>query len=395
MLRKITIWMTALAMLICMIPAALADGAVEGTYVLKVDAGQTAANSMHNGLLHEHPCETVNTLTLRKDGSYTWQKVLASTEEDGQIYCEYTFEGTYEPGKPAKLKLNPAEKCTFSESYGSLNGVSLTTSIQDCSGDETTNPECLEYFNTCYIVWSGNTGSKVKLDSEGHTFEMKDHNDEWSYAWKGEKEPKIARYVAESYEMRPLGEIVYYGASNFKLWSNMERDMAPYAVQNHGVGGSIDLELIEFADVLLYPFQPSVVFIQTGSNDYIGDATLEECLANKERMYNLFAENLPDAKFMIMAGLPLPNRSEYWELTQQVNRWIADYCAEHENFYFVDGTDSMLTDSGDASMQTGDGRYFNPAIFNSDGIHLTQEGHDLWTVYMLDALKEAGFPAEK
>lgn len=74
--------------------------------------------------------------------------------------------------------------------------------------------------------------------------------------------------------------------------------------------------------------------------------------------------------------------------------YIADYCAEHENFYFVDGTDSMLTDSGDAAMQTGDGRYFNPAIFKSDGIHLTQEGHDLWTPYMTAALAEAGFPAK-
>ena len=74
--------------------------------------------------------------------------------------------------------------------------------------------------------------------------------------------------------------------------------------------------------------------------------------------------------------------------------YIADYCAEHENFYFVDGTDSMLTDSGDAAMQTGDGRYFNPAIFKSDGIHLTQEDHDLWTPYMTAALAEAGFPAK-
>lgn len=394
MLRKVSIWMAALAMLICMVPMAMAAGEVEGVYVLKVDAEMTAANSMHGGLLHEYPCETVNTLTLRKDGSYTWQKVLTSIDETAQVRCEYTFEGTYEPGNPSKLKLNPAEKCSFFESYGDFIGASPIGSIQDRSGDETTNPECLEYFNTCYIVWSGNTGAKVKLDSKKHSFEMKDHNDEWSYIWSGDMEPRIARYVAETYEMRPLGEIVYYGASNFRLWLNMEEDMAPYAVQNHGVGGSIDLELIEFADVLLYPFQPSVVFIQTGSNDYTGNATLEECLANKERMYALFAENLPDTKFMIMAGLPLPKRSQYWELTQQVNNWIADYCAEHENFYFVDGTDSMLTDSGDAAMQTGDGRYFNPAIFKSDGIHLTQEGHDLWTPYMTAALAEAGFPSK-
>ena len=56
----------------------------------------------------------------------------------------------------------------------------------------------------------------------------------------------------------------------------------------------------------------------------------------------------------------------------------------------MDGTDSILTDSGKDSMATGDGRCFNPAIFKADGSHLTQEGHDLWTPYMINQLKEAG-----
>lgn len=208
--------------------------------------------------------------------------------------------------------------------------------------------------------------------------------------WAGEYEYAVARFVAQRYEMRPLGEIVYYGASNFAMWDNMEQDMMPYAVQNHGVGGSIDLELIEHADVLLYPFHPRAVFIQTGSNDYTQGATMEECFANKEKMYGLFAEKLPNTKFFFMAGLPLPNRSEYWNMTQEVNAWIKEYCENHENFYFVDGTDSILTDHGEESMATGDGRYFNPDIFLQDGIHLTQEGHDLWTPYMIEALQNAG-----
>lgn len=59
--------------------------------------------------------------------------------------------------------------------------------------------------------------------------------------------------------------------------------------------------------------------------------------------------------------------------------------------HFIDATDVMLTDSGDESMATGDGRYFNPDIFISDGIHLTQEGHDLWTPLMIAKLQELGF----
>ena len=197
-----------------------------------------------------------------------------------------------------------------------------------------------------------------------------------------ENEPRIVKWIAQQYEMRPLGEIVFYGASNFRLWANMETDMQPYAVQNHGIGGSNDIELMEFADQLLFPFEPSVVFIQTGSNDYTGGATMEECFANKEKMYAMFQETLPDAKIIVMAGLPLPGRMEYWDLTVEVNNFLKDYCEAHENMYFVDGTDGILTSEGPEELATGDGRYFNPDIFISDQIHLTQEGHDIWTPYM-------------
>ncbi len=65
-------------------------------------------------------------------------------------------------------------------------------------------------------------------------------------------------------------EIVFYGASNFRLWKKMENDLAGYKVQNHGFGGSTDKNLVRYADRLLYPYAPQIVFFQTGSNDYVG-----------------------------------------------------------------------------------------------------------------------------
>ena len=387
--RTLFLLLLALALL-AVVPAAMADDTCyEGTFVLEVSAEETAQNSMHGGLLTAYPCTTVNTLTLTMDGTYTWTKEVRSEEAYGLEWV-YTFTGTYAPGKANKLELNPAEHCVYSENYGTLEGASEVVEIANRAGDDTTDPLCLEYFGSCYVVWGSNNAAKVALDLDGMTFTMKDHNDQWGVAWKDENEERIAVYLAQTDEMQGKGGIIFYGASNFRLWKNMQTDMAPYTVMNHGVGGSVDTELMEFAPTLLYPFEPRAVFIQTGSNDYTGGATLEECLANKEKLFGLFAENLPNTQFIIMAGLPLPSRAEYWDLTVQVNNFLAEYCATHENFTFVDGTDAILTDHGDESMATGDGRYFNPEIFNSDGIHLTQEGHDLWTPYMLNALEELG-----
>lgn len=168
------------------------------------------------------------------------------------------------------------------------------------------------------------------------------------------------------------GEIVFYGASNFRLWTEMENDLSEYKVQNHGFGGSTDKDLVERADTLLYPYAPAVVFFQTGSNDYVSlDGTDEEkvevCMEYKRFMFESFHERLPDAKFVVMSGLLLPGRSQYTALTQKINDAIEELCAEYDYITFVD-----------AEEMTFDGSAYRSELFIKDGIHLNHEGQLIW-----------------
>ena len=168
------------------------------------------------------------------------------------------------------------------------------------------------------------------------------------------------------------GEIVFYGASNFRLWTEMENDLSEYKVQNHGFGGSTDKDLVERADTLLYPYVPAVVFFQTGSNDYVSlDGTDEEkvevCMAYKKFMFETFHEKLPEAKFVVMSGLLLPGRSQYTALTQKINDALEKLCAEYDYMTFVD-----------AEEMTFDGSAYRSELFIRDGIHLNHEGQLLW-----------------
>lgn len=168
------------------------------------------------------------------------------------------------------------------------------------------------------------------------------------------------------------GEIVFYGASNFRLWTEMEEDMPQYKVQNHGFGGSTDKDLVERADTLLYPYEPAVVFFQTGSNDYVSMTGTDEekvaaCIGYKRFMFETFHGKLPDAKFVVMSGLLLPGRSRYTELTREVNAALKQLCEEYDYMTFVD-----------AEELTYDGQNYAEELFVSDGIHLNHEGRLLW-----------------
>lgn len=130
---------------------------------------------------------------------------------------------------------------------------------------------------------------------------------------------------------------------------------------------------MERADVLLYPYEPQIVFFQTGSNDYVSlKGTNEEkvalCIANKKRMFETFREQLPDAHFVVMSGLLLPGRSQYTVLTKMVNDELQKYCEEHSQYMtFVD-----------AESMTFDGNTYQTDLFISDGIHLNRDGQMIW-----------------
>ena len=186
--------------------------------------------------------------------------------------------------------------------------------------------------------------------------------------YEGEVSAIEKRYAAAERQH----EIIFYGASNFRLWKEMENDLSGYKVQNHGFGGSTDKMLVEYADRILIPYQPDIVFFQTGSNDYVGLSGTDEekvatCMEYKRKMFAQFHEQLPDAKFVVMSGLLLPGRSEYTGLTQMINRELEQLCARTDYLWFVDASD-----------MTWDGETYRNDLFEKDGIHLNHAGQLQW-----------------
>lgn len=188
------------------------------------------------------------------------------------------------------------------------------------------------------------------------------------HTWDRDVNNITEKYPAETHQ----GGIVFYGASNFAMWYEMENDLSDYQVQNHAFGGSTDKDLVEYADKLLYPYNPDIVFFQTGSNDYVHlDGTDVEkvavCMELKKQMFDRFHEKMPNAKFVVMSGLLLPGRSEYTALTRMINAELKKLCDETDYLYFID-----------AEEMTFDGTSYAVDLFVKDGIHLNHDGQLLW-----------------
>ena len=190
----------------------------------------------------------------------------------------------------------------------------------------------------------------------------------------------LQQYDAEERQ----NEIVFYGASNFRLWKEMEEDMLPYTVQNHGFGGSTDQDLLDKAEWLLYPYKPAIVVFQIASNDYVkfrgtDDQIYRQVIKRKIKMFETFHRKLPEAYFVVTNGILMPGRSKYAGIVRRVNRRMREFARKNDYLYFADG-EGMTVD--------GKGRFLRK-MFVSDGIHLTHEARMIWAdEYIKPVLKQ-------
>ncbi len=192
-------------------------------------------------------------------------------------------------------------------------------------------------------------------------------------------------------EMRG-GETIFYGASNFNYWRIMEEDLQPYAVQNHAFGGSTDRDLMHWAEYMLYPYQPKIIFFQTGSNDYVKskakteDAKVAEAMKFKKAMFEKFHKKMPDAKMVVMSGILLPGRPEYVNMTLNINDQLKALAEEKDYLYYVDA-ESLTYIRGEGFVDHVED------LFISDAIHLTPAARRIWAEkWILPVLKELQAP---
>ncbi len=245
---------------------------------------------------------------------------------------------------------------------------------------------------TAALAALGETAARLQkiTEEEARSFDPDVDLSDDHYLWgTPENKERCVASIERRYAGR-TGGIVFYGPSNITLWYSLEKDMLPYKAQNHGMGGCTDVDLMHYADRLLYPYAPKVVFFQTGSNDLAEGMTPEQILENKKKMYGMFLEKLLQTELVVMSGLPLPGRQQFWPDTDRTNQFLKEMCESHPRLHFMDATDVMLAAEGEADCVTPDGRYFRRDYFRMDQIHLNVAGHNTWTALMKDMLSQLG-----
>ncbi len=165
--------------------------------------------------------------------------------------------------------------------------------------------------------------------------------------------------VAELAASRGLGKIVY----------------------NRGIGGTTTEDFLREIDTVLFDLEPSVVFINIGTNDIRewddGRDWMESLLANYEKILKQCRERLPDAKVYVMAYYPVNANVDQSpgaqgmlkvrtnENVRLVNGKAAELAARY-GYEYIDVNDGLTDAEGNLKAE-----------YTIEGVHMYAEAYEV------------------
>jgi hypothetical protein len=175
----------------------------------------------------------------------------------------------------------------------------------------------------------------------------------------------------DSIEKYPSNAVLFAGSSSIRLWSTLEKDMAPYPVIQRGYGGAKLTDFSFFAGRIIYP-HPCRAIVLFIANDITGsesDKTPEEVRDLFLNVLNTIRQKFPETPVFWIEITPTGSRWKVWPQIEKANLLIQNACNKHNNTYFISTKDAFLNSSGLPKDE----------LFREDRLHLNEKGYVIWT----------------
>lgn len=186
-----------------------------------------------------------------------------------------------------------------------------------------------------------------------------------SDAWEAD----IQGFEAADEADPPLSEaVLFVGSSSIRMWTTLEEDFPDVPIINRGFGGSEITDIIRFADRIVVPYQPRMIFFYAGDNDIANDKSAADVVADFQRFVDLVHESLPSTRIAFISIKPSPARWEVLGEMRKANGLISEYAASTDLVEYVDVFTQMLDAAGRPRAE----------LFAEDGLHLNENGYRLW-----------------
>ena len=163
------------------------------------------------------------------------------------------------------------------------------------------------------------------------------------------------------------GSIVFTGSSTIRMWKSLAQDYPHHHLVNHGFGGSQIVDCTHFADRLIFPLEPKVIFLRAGGNDINAGKTPDRVFADYKDFVTTVRAKLPEAEIIYIGLAPTIARINEVPAGNKLDDLIKDYAAKNPKLKYIDCT----------NMSVGADGLPRPELFIKDGLHFSDAGYKL------------------
>jgi len=182
-------------------------------------------------------------------------------------------------------------------------------------------------------------------------------------------EKKIKDYMERDTEQAawPNATLVV-GSSSIDMWKSLENDFPGKHVIRRGVSGTKAIDLYNYRELLIEPFNPKRIIIYEGDNEIGFKWEIDEMMKWMKKLFFEIRRMKPDAEIYMVSIKPSPVRAKALSKIQQVNSLIKEFVEGQPNAGYIDIHTPMLNSDGSV----------RPELFLNDGLHPAKEGYDVW-----------------
>jgi len=181
-------------------------------------------------------------------------------------------------------------------------------------------------------------------------------------------EKDIAAFeAADRVSPPPKDGLLFVGSSTIVRWKTLKDDFPGQPVINRGFGGNEIADSTHFADRMIFPYQPRMIFLRAGGNDIHNGKTPDQVLADFKEFVAVVHKKLPKTEIVYISLAPSIARWDERDATIKLNALVADYIKRTPRLKYIDAYDITL----DAKGQP------RPELFVEDKLHFSPEGYKL------------------
>ena len=164
------------------------------------------------------------------------------------------------------------------------------------------------------------------------------------------------------------GAVLFTGSSSIAMWKDIASYFPKHRVLGRGFGGSNFTDLLYYADRVIVPYKPSIVFIYEGDNDIAQGDAPEKILANARKLRGIIRAKLGNTPVVFISPKPSVARWHLKTAYESVNDALRKYAESEPDTEFADVWTPAIGK---------DGKVFSD-IFLEDNLHMNAKGYQIW-----------------